>query len=85
MAFNYNTADAAEVLSNEPYLDIYWDNAGGKMLEVAISRAALNGRLLVGSCDFVGVFLYFLCSSYLRFVVEQRSITSRMRKDGESR
>ena len=50
VAFNYKTSSTAEVLAKEPYLDIYWDNVGGEVLEIAISRSGLNGRILV-SCD----------------------------------
>ena len=47
VAFNYKTTKAEDVLEKEPYIDVYWDNAGGEMLEVAIKRSALHARLIV--------------------------------------
>ena len=38
---------AEDLLTREPYIDVYWDNASGEMLEVAIKRSAFHVGLIV--------------------------------------
>lgn len=47
-AFNYKTADAGEALKefSEEGIDIYWDNVGGPMLDLALERMKSKGRII---------------------------------------
>ncbi|KAK7039338.1 zinc-type alcohol dehydrogenase-like protein PB24D3.08c [Favolaschia claudopus] len=47
VSFNYKTTPIAEVLKEHGPLDIYWDNVGGKSLEVAIEYSRLHARLIM--------------------------------------
>ncbi|EUC63197.1 alcohol dehydrogenase, partial [Rhizoctonia solani AG-3 Rhs1AP] len=47
VAFNYKTADVADVLVKEGPIDIYWDHIGGPQLEAAIGACNLYARIIV--------------------------------------
>ncbi|KEP48014.1 alcohol dehydrogenase [Rhizoctonia solani 123E] len=47
VAFNYKTADVADVLAKEGPIDIYWDHIGGPQLEAAIGACNLYARIIV--------------------------------------
>ncbi|KAJ4477154.1 NAD(P)-binding protein [Lentinula aciculospora] len=51
VAFNYKTTNTADILAREGPIDIFWDNVGGPILDVAISNAALHGRIII--CGFI--------------------------------
>ncbi|KAJ7450025.1 hypothetical protein B0H11DRAFT_1743466 [Mycena galericulata] len=47
VAFNYKTTPVAEVLKEHGPLDLYWDNVGGKVVELAIEYSRLHARLIM--------------------------------------
>ncbi|KAL1696907.1 hypothetical protein GGG16DRAFT_42590 [Schizophyllum commune] len=54
VAFNYKTEDTEKVLSEHGPIDVYWDNVGGKTLEIALSNANLGARFI--ECGMVSVY-----------------------------
>ncbi|KAF5350408.1 hypothetical protein D9758_012466 [Tetrapyrgos nigripes] len=46
VAFNYKTTDTSEILVKEGPIDVYWDNAGGAILDAALGNAAVNARFI---------------------------------------
>lgn len=48
MALNYKDPDFAQKFRKAvPKVDIYFDNVGGEILELCLSRLALKGRIVV--------------------------------------
>ncbi|KAJ6510817.1 hypothetical protein C8R45DRAFT_965259 [Mycena sanguinolenta] len=50
VAFNYKTTPIVEVLREHGPLDIFWDNVGGKTIEVAIEYSRVHARLIMCGC-----------------------------------
>ncbi|KAJ7791189.1 alcohol dehydrogenase, partial [Mycena olivaceomarginata] len=46
VAFNYKTTDTGAVLEKEGPIDIFWDNVGGDIIDVAIEASAHKARIL---------------------------------------
>ncbi|KAJ7752416.1 hypothetical protein DFH07DRAFT_825215 [Mycena maculata] len=47
VAFNYRTTPVADVLKKHGPLDLYWDNVGGEVVELAIEYSRLHARLIM--------------------------------------
>ncbi|KAJ7898302.1 hypothetical protein B0H14DRAFT_3424674 [Mycena olivaceomarginata] len=45
-AFNYRTADMRAVLEKEGPVDLFWDNVGSEVLDVALEFTAVQARFL---------------------------------------
>ncbi|KAL1673180.1 hypothetical protein EV122DRAFT_283263 [Schizophyllum commune] len=54
VTFNYKTEDTEKVLSEHGPIDVYWDNVGGKTLEIALAHANLGARFI--ECGMVSVY-----------------------------
>ncbi|KAL1705408.1 hypothetical protein EV121DRAFT_203705 [Schizophyllum commune] len=54
VAFNYKTEDTEKVLSEHGPIDVFWDNVGGKTLEIALLHANLGARFI--ECGMVSVY-----------------------------
>ncbi|KAJ3536719.1 hypothetical protein NMY22_g5906 [Coprinellus aureogranulatus] len=46
VAFNYKEEDTDAVLQREGPIDLYWDNVGGKTLDLALKHAAMGARFI---------------------------------------
>ncbi|KAJ7448744.1 hypothetical protein FB451DRAFT_1288482, partial [Mycena latifolia] len=58
VAFDYKMTDTRKVLAREGPIDMYWDNVGGEVLDVALEHTAINARFLEcgmisGNCSSV--------------------------------
>ncbi|KAI0056021.1 alcohol dehydrogenase [Artomyces pyxidatus] len=46
VAFNYKTESTKEVLEREGPIDIYWDNVGGEVLDLALEYSNVHARFI---------------------------------------
>ncbi|KAI0040439.1 NAD(P)-binding protein [Auriscalpium vulgare] len=55
VVFNYKTESTEEVLEREGPLDIYWDNVGGEILDIALSKAKGVGARFI-ECGMISLY-----------------------------
>ncbi|KAF9464078.1 hypothetical protein BDZ94DRAFT_1191919 [Collybia nuda] len=46
VAFNYKTTSTEEILQKEGPIDVYWDNVGGEILDLALKYASVGARFI---------------------------------------
>ncbi|KAF9456064.1 hypothetical protein BDZ94DRAFT_1285900 [Collybia nuda] len=49
IAFNYKTTSTEEILKKEGPINIYWDNVGGEILDLALKYASVGAQFIVKS------------------------------------
>ncbi|EIM82741.1 NAD-P-binding protein [Stereum hirsutum FP-91666 SS1] len=54
VVFNYKTTSTREVLEREGPIDIYWDNVGGEILDLALEYANTDGRFI--QCGAISMY-----------------------------
>ncbi|KAF9266005.1 NAD(P)-binding protein [Marasmius fiardii PR-910] len=54
VAFNYNKVNMSEVLEKEGPWDVFWDNVGGGVFDMALIHAALDARVIV--CGMISTY-----------------------------
>ncbi|KAI5808007.1 hypothetical protein DFH27DRAFT_638416 [Peziza echinospora] len=80
VALNYNSPDYLEKFAEATpnYIDLYWDNVGGKTLQAALSRIAFKGKVI--ACGSISTYespsetMAISASAYMTLAYQQASI-----------
>ncbi|EIM82740.1 alcohol dehydrogenase [Stereum hirsutum FP-91666 SS1] len=54
VAFNYKTSSTKEILEREGPIDVYWDNVGGEVLDLALVNSSVGARFI--QCGAIAMY-----------------------------